>query len=196
MFILKIVLGIALVLLILLFIFICLLLFCKIGIHIQKNKYFQIDIKIWFIKIKVYPIKKSEQTGNYEYKYEHNPVNDKNFSKLSDLDWYFDFILSIITDLKDKIYIDRLYLNVTFASDDAAKTGIMLGSAFSLSGMIIPILNKSFYIKEQHVVFNADFNSKQTLFFIDFILHTRLIKILLIAFKYRNQLFKIYKDIK
>ena len=115
-------------------------------------------------------------------------MEENNFSSK-----YIDLILNIIYDLKEKLYIDKLYLNIIFASDDAAKTGIMLGTAFSICGMITPILRKSFHLKKQSIVLDADFNSNKTKFTLDFTGHTRIIKILLIAFKYRKQLFKIYQ---
>ena len=196
MFILKIVLGIALVLLILLFTLLFILFFCKTAIYISRDdkQNTKVSLKIFFVRIKLYPIGKTKEKS-YKHKKtqktseEPEPSEEENnFSSK-----YIDLILNIIYDLKEKLYIDKLYLNIIFASDDAAKTGIMLGTAFSICGMITPILRKSFHLKKQSIVLDADFNSNKTKFTLDFTGHTRIIKILLIAFKYRKQLFKIYQ---
>ena len=196
MFILKIVLGIALVLLILLFTLLFILFFCKTAIYISRDdkQNTKVSLKIFFVRIKLYPIGKTKEKSYKPKKAqktseEPEPSEEENnFSSK-----YIDLILNIIYDLKEKLYIDKLYLNIIFASDDAAKTGIMLGTAFSICGVITPILRKSFHLKKQSVVLDADFNSNKTKFTLDFIGHTRIIKILLIAFKYRKQLFKIYQ---
>lgn len=196
MFILKIVLGIALVLLILLFTLLFILFFCKTSIYISRDdkRNTKVSLKIFFVRIKLYPIGKTKEKSYKPEKAQKTPKEpepseeENNFSSK-----YMDLILNIIYDLKEKLYIDKLYLNIIFASDDAAKTGIMLGTAFSICGMITPILRKSFHLKKQSIVLDADFNSNKTKFTLDFIGHTRIIKILLIAFKYRKQLFKIYQ---
>lgn len=196
MFILKIVLGIALVLLILLFTLVFILFFCKTAIYISRDdkQNTKVSLKIFFVRIKLYPIGKTKEKSYKPEKVQKTSQKPEPSEQEDDFSSkHMDLILNIIYDLKEKLYIDKLYLNIIFASDDAAKTGIMLGTAFSICGMITPILRKSFHLKKQSIVLDADFNSNKTKFTLDFIGHTRIIKILLIAFKYRKQLFKIYQ---
>ena len=172
LFILKIVLGIALVLLILLFTLLFILFFCKTTIYVSRDnkQNTRVSLKIFFVRIKLYPIGKTKEKSYKPQKTEKEPKSDEQSEEKDDFSSkYMDLILNIIYDLKEKLYIDKLYLNIIFASDDAAKTGIMLGTV------------------------DADFDSNKTKFTLDFIGHTRIIKILLIAFKYRKQLFKIYQ---
>lgn len=196
MFILKIVLGIALVLLILLFTLLFILFFCKTAIYISRDdkQNTKVSLKIFFVRIKLYPIGKTKEKSYKPEKAQKTSEEPEPSEQEDDFSSkHMDLILNIIYDLKEKLYIDKLYLNIIFASDDAAKTGIMLGTAFSICGMITPILRKSFHLKKQSIVLDADFNSNKTKFTLDFIGHTRIIKILLITFKYRKQLFKIYQ---
>ena len=196
MFILKIVLGIALVLLILLFTLLFILFFCKTSIYISRDdkQDTKVSLKIFFVRIKLYPIGKTKEKSYKPEKAQKTSEEPEPSEQEDDFSSkHMDLILNIIYDLKEKLYIDKLYLNIIFASDDAAKTGIMLGTAFSICGMITPILRKSFHLKKQSIVLDADFNSNKTKFTLDFIGHTRIIKILLITFKYRKQLFKIYQ---
>ena len=196
MFILKIVLGIALVLLILLFTLLFILFFCKTSIYISRDdkRNTKVSLKIFFVRIKLYPIGKTKEKSYKPEKAQKTSEEPEPSEQEDDFSSkHMDLILNIIYDLKEKLYIDKLYLNIIFASDDAAKTGIMLGTAFSICGMITPILRKSFHLKKQSIVLDADFNSNKTKFTLDFIGHTRIIKILLITFKYRKQLFKIYQ---
>ena len=196
LFILEIVLGIALVLLILLFTLLFILFFCKTTIYVSRDdkQNTRVSLKIFFVRIKLYPIGKTKEKSYKPQKTEKEPKSDEQSEEKDDFSSkYMDLILNIIYDLKEKLYIDKLYLNIIFASDDAAKTGIMLGTAFSICGMITPILRKGFHLKNQSIILDADFDSNKTKFTLDFIGHTRIIKILLIAFKYRKQLFKIYQ---
>lgn len=196
MFILKIVLGIALVLLILLFTLLFILFFCKTAIYISRDdkQNTKVSLKIFFVRIKLYPIGKTKEKSYKPEKAQKTSEEPEPSEQEDDFSSkHMDLILNIIYDLKEKLYIDKLYLNIIFASDDAAKTGIMLGTAFSICGMITPILRKSFHLKKQSIVLDADFNSNKTKFTLDFIGHTRIIKILLITFKYRKQLLKIYQ---
>ena len=196
MFILKIVIGIALVLLILLFTLLFILFFCKTAIYISRDdkQNTKVSLKIFFVRIKLYPIGKTKEKSYKPEKAQKTSEEPEPSEQEDDFSSkHMDLILNIIYDLKEKLYIDKLYLNIIFASDDAAKTGIMLGTAFSICGMITPILRKSFHLKKQSIVLDADFNSNKTKFTLDFTGHTRIIKILLIAFKYRKQLFKIYQ---
>lgn len=196
MFILKIVIGIALVLLILLFTLLFILFFCKTAIYISRDdkQNTKVSLKIFFVRIKLYPIGKTKEKSYKPEKAQKTSEEPEPSEQEDDFSSkHMDLILNIIYDLKEKLYIDKLYLNIIFASDDAAKTGIMLGTAFSICGMITPILRKSFHLKKQSIVLDADFNSNKTKFTLDFIGHTRIIKILLITFKYRKQLFKIYQ---
>lgn len=197
MFILKILLGILLVLLILLFTLLFILFFCKTTIYILRDskQNTKVSIKIFFVRIKLYPIGKTKKKSYKPEKSQKEPKKSKQENSEEDFSSkYMNLILNIIYDLKEKLYIDKLYLSIIFASDDAAKTGIMLGTAFSICGMITPILRKSFHLKKQSIILDADFDLNKTKFTLDFIGHTRIIKILLIAFKYRKQLFKIYQN--
>ena len=183
-----------LVLLILLFILLFILFFCKTAIYILRDdkQNTKVYLKIFFVRIKLYPIGKNKRKTYKLEKEQAKPSEQENKDNDDFSSKYMDLILNIIYDLKEKLYIDKLYLNIIFASDDAAKTGIMLGTAFSICGMITPILRKGFHLKNQSIILDADFDSNKTKFTLDFIGHTRIIKILLIAFKYRKQLFKIY----
>ncbi len=198
MFILKIILGIVLVLLILLLLLLFLLLVCKTCVHIvrEQNKDMNIWIKFGALRIKTYPFGKSKGKINTQT-HNETPRFDNDFSpKELDLSWCFELALDIIDSLKDKLYIDKLYFTLIIASDNAAKTGIILGTAFSVSGMIIPILKQNFNIKDESIILDADFDDNKTKFSLDLIAHTRIIQVLFVAFKYRKQLFKLYQNIK
>lgn len=203
MFILKIILGILAVLLILLFVIFILLILCKTGIHIiyDKNKNIKLWLKLGFFNIKLYPIKKTKAKKNQnkeETQEQNTSDNPEKKSKFSDFDFEFctKLIFDLIHDLTGKIYIDRLYLNIILASDDAAKTGIMLGGAFSLSGMLLPILEQSFCIRQKSITIDADFDSNKIHFDLDFIMHTRIVQLLFVIFHHRKRLLKLYDNIK
>lgn len=209
MFILKIILWILAVLLILIFSIFILLIVCKTGIHLicDKNKNIKLWLKLGFLNIKLYPLKKTNIKDNQQSKEqnkdkEENEDSDKQeknskFS-FSDLDFEFctQLIFDLIHDLTGKIYIDKLYFTLILASDDCAKTGIMLGGAFSLSGMFLPVLEQSFCIKEKSITIDADFDSDKIKFDLDFIMHTRLIQLLFVLFHHRKRLLRLYDSIK
>lgn len=209
MFILKIILGILAVLLILLFVIFILLILCKTGIHIicDKNKNIKLWLKLGFLNIKLYPLKKTNikdkkakqnKQDKKPQSYNSDSDDNKKSSKFSDFDFEFctELVFDLIRDLTGKIYIDKLYFTLILASDDCAKTGIMLGGAFSLSGMLLPLLEQSFLIKEKSIIIDADFDSDKIKFDLDFIMHTRLILLLFVLFHHRKRLFKLYDSIK
>lgn len=153
-------------------------------------------IKFGVLRIKIYPLGKSKHKINTKTQNKTSQFDEDISPK--EFDWYqcLELAPNIIDSLKNKLYIDRLHFKLTLASGDAAKTGIMLGTAFSISGMLVPVLKQNFNIKDDSIILDANFDDNKTKFSVDLIAHTRIIQVLFVAFKYRKQLFKLYKNMK
>ena len=62
-------------------------------------------------------------------------------------------------EVKDRLRIDVLRVQLLLAAGDAAKTEVILGALSALVGMIYPFLTENFQIRDFHVQIDGDFES-------------------------------------
>ena len=61
-----------------------------------------------------------------------------------------DLALRLLSELTDTLRISRLRVRVMIGTDDAAKTGMLLGSSAAITGMVVPFLENTFEMKDYH----------------------------------------------
>lgn len=65
--------------------------------------------------------------------------------------------LGLLDDLRNAMRIDILHIDAVIATGDAARTGMLLGMAAALSGMVTPVLQQGFDIPHYHIHIDGDF---------------------------------------
>lgn len=71
---------------------------------------------------------------------------------------FFPLMADAAGRLKRKIHIDRLDVDLTVAASDPAAAAIAYGGANAAIGMMIPILENNFIVKERNIRTRVDFN--------------------------------------
>lgn len=154
-----IILGIALVLLL------CLLVL-RIGIVIEyTNKGFNAILHAGFIRIRLYPSKdkgKEKEKKSTESRGKREADSEKKGGKIEQ----FRELLSIISEISKKLdrryRIDTLTLYYMAAGEDAAKTALSFGTASLISGLVLPILDNSFTVKEKDIRTAVSFTESES----------------------------------
>ena len=104
-----------------------------------------------------------------------------------------DLALRLLSELTDTLRISRLRVRVLIGTDDAAKTGILLGEAAAITGMIVPFLENTFEMKDYHVDVDADFEADHTEWAFTVFCSLRPLRLLLAALRHGRELFGLYK---
>ena len=101
--------------------------------------------------------------------------------------------LDMLGEMADTLRISRLRVRVLIGTDDAAKTGILLGEAAAITGMIVPFLENTFEMKDYHVDVDADFEADHTEWAFTVLCSLRPLGLLLTALRHGRELFGLYK---
>lgn len=104
-----------------------------------------------------------------------------------------DLVLRLLDELTGTLRISRLRVRVLIGTDDAAKTGIVLGTSAALTGMIVPFLENTFDMREYHVDVNADFEADHTEWAFTVFCSLRPLRVLWCLLRHGRELFRLYK---
>jgi hypothetical protein len=116
----------------------------------------------------------------------------------SQLDWEdtLDLLLQLMDDLMGSITFERLKVTVILHTDDAAKTGNLLGSLSAAVGLLYPELERRFVLNDPQITLDADFNAEKTVWSVDISAMTRVARYPKILWKRRKRLWKVWKTIR
>lgn len=115
-----------------------------------------------------------------------------NFKNLDEAEIITD-VLELLADARNTLRIDLLRADVTIATGDAARTGILLGYAFALGGMIFPFLEQTFHIKTFHVVLDGDFQGETTRYDVELSCSLRPIQMLWLGVRRIPKIYRYYR---
>ena len=104
-----------------------------------------------------------------------------------------DLALWLLGELSSTLRISRLRVRVLIGTDDAAKTGVALGTSAALAGMIVPFLENTFDMREYHVDVDADFEADHTDWAFTVFCSLRPLRVLLCMLRHSGELFRMYK---
>lgn len=159
--------GILLLILLLLL----LLLLMKVQVFVDKvpESPLRLTLRYSILRIPILPLKKGAkpkkppQKPSPPKKEEEKPKKKGLPPILKGLD-IGDLIclaLDALLKLKDRLVIRRLRVKVLFATGDAGKTGVLLGQAAAITGMILPLLEQNFTIPDFAIDIDGDFQAEQ-----------------------------------
>jgi hypothetical protein len=128
------------------------------------------QVKAGPLRITVYPVKpkapkkKKEKTKIVGKEPEEEP--SKPGGSVAVLKRYLPLAAEAAGQFKRKVRIDRLYLDFIAASSDAASTALTFGRANAAIGMILPLFEHNFHVKERRIRTAADFNADKSTVFV------------------------------
>lgn len=97
------------------------------------------------------------------------------------------------SELTDAVQVSRLWVRVIIGTDDAAKTGILLGESAALTGMIVPFLENTFTMRDYHVNVDADFEADHTEWALTVFCWLRPLRVLWCLLRHSGELYRMYK---
>lgn len=180
------------------------ILFLPVGAGISFKESFVIKVKLWGLR--VYSFDLSEKEKKEETEKEPQPeqtATEKKESFFGKLKAKFGFagavkqifelalsVLSHIKKLLRHIKINKVILNLTVASSDAATTALEYGALCAAAYPVLALLSSVGNIKYKSVNINSDFNSDKPSFDFSLDISTRIFFLLLTALR----AFKEYKN--
>lgn len=193
MLFLKILIGFLLALL-LIFLF---LLVIKIKIWvIAKNGALKVQLKVLGFSFTVYPNKfghrkkeKKEELAAQSNQ-EEPEQNETEKPKYGEM---VDAALDLLHEMENAVTIETLLISLIIATDNAAKTGLMLGQISAAAGIVIPYLYSHFDIRNRSISIDADFMTNKSRWDIELVASTRTIKLLFILKHNYKKLMKFFK---
>lgn len=105
-----------------------------------------------------------------------------------------DFMHRLLSELTDAVQISRLRVRVLIGTDDAAKTGILLGESAAITGMIVPLLENTFSMRDYHVDVDADFEADHTEWAFTVFCWLRPLRVLWCLLRHSRELYRMYKQ--
>lgn len=104
-----------------------------------------------------------------------------------------DPALRLLSELTDTLRISRLRVRVMIGTDDAAKTGMLLGSSAAITGMVVPLLENTFEMEDYHVDVDADFEADHTEWAFTVYCSVRPLRVIWCLLRHSRELFRLYK---
>ncbi len=178
------------------FAFLTLILFLTVTVKISFNEDFVVTVK--FAGIKVFKFNTSEPETKKEIKTAKNTKGKENkepnifeqlkkkygFTKTVQI--FFSFAEKLLTHIKKllrHIKINKVILNLSVATDDAASTAIEYGVVCSSVYPVLALLSSLAEIKYKQINVSADFNSKKPQFDFKLNVTSRVIFLLIAVLK-------------
>jgi hypothetical protein len=99
-------------------------------------------------------------------------------------------------ELKRKIQIDRLFLHFTAASSDPAGAALAFGYSNMAIGMIWPIFEQNFIVKDHRIQTAVDFDAQSPVIYLNVGFSARLGQLVSFGLRFGWKFFKIYRQEK
>lgn len=200
LWILAVLLGIVLLLFVL-----CILLLCvRMGVEaVGVNGEVSVEVRYGPIRIPVWPPLRQAKKQPSAVPQQDQPKPKKKRKKKKykyslnreELDvWEIvDLAQRLLSDWTDALRISRLRVRVLIGTDDAAKTGVLLGTSAALTGMIVPFLENTFDMKEYHVDVDADFEADHTEWAFTVFCSLLPLRLIWCLLRHSGELYRMYK---
>ena len=194
------VLGLALLVLLLILLLLCV----RTGIDIVGvNGDVGAEVRYGPVRIPVWPPprRKKEKPSSEQQEGGQKPQKKRKKKKYRyslnreelDIGELADLTHRLHSDLTDAVQVSRLRVRVIIGTDDAAKTGILLGESAALTGMIVPFLENTFTMRDYHVNVDADFEADHTEWALTLFCWLRPLRVLWCLLRHSGELYRMYK---
>lgn len=191
------VLGLALLVLLLILLLLCV----RTGLDIVGvNGDVSAEVRYGPVRIPVWPPprRKKEKPSSEQQEGGQKPQKKKKYRyslnrEELDIGELADLTHRLHSELTDAVQVSRLRVRVIIGTDDAAKTGILLGEYAALTGMIVPFLENTFTMRDYHVNVDADFEADHTEWALTLFCWLRPLRVLWCLLRHSGELYRMYK---
>ncbi len=191
------VLGLALFVLLLILLLLCV----RTGLDIVGvNGDVSAEVRYGPVRIPVWPPprRKKEKPSSEQQEGGQKPQKKKKYRyslnrEELDIGELADLTHRLHSELTDAVQVSRLWVRVIIGTDDAAKTGILLGESAALTGMIVPFLENTFTMRDYHVNVDADFEADHTEWALTVFCWLRPLRVLWCLLRHSGELYRMYK---
>lgn len=169
------------------------------ALHVYSGGRVEGYIRYGFVRVRVRHLPKSHATPKeqpHDAAPPKQPLHRPSWpSGLPDIDLGdgMVMILEFVDDIKDRLCIDVLRVELTLATGDAAKTGLYVGYLSAIAGMLYPFLQRNFDMKRCSIVLDGDFQSTQTRYDVQFDLSFRPVLVLGTAVRHGLRLYRMIR---
>ena len=177
-----------------------------VGMLVIYNKEgLQLFVHIWFLK---FPLDIFKSTKKDEGKTSESEsglkkftsrakkaITDKEGGKISEFMPLLDAALKLLADLRRKIYVKNLSLNLILGGEDACELALNYGRAWAAVGNLIPLLEQILKIKKRDVQVNCDFTSASTKIYARIQISISLWRLIHLVAKYGIPVYREYEEI-
>jgi len=149
----------------------------------------------WF-RFQVFPLKKEKkEKPKKEKPPKEKPEKEpkpKVGGPLKLVKQYLPLVCEAAGELKRRIRIDRLWLDLVIASSDAAGTAMAYGYANMAIGMIWPLIEQNFEVRDPRIHTGADFTAQSPTVYIDAAFSARLGQLVSFALRFGWKVLRVY----
>lgn len=162
-----------------------------------------VDLRYGVLRIPLYPrsfhhLKAKERQANEKKTQTARQKSETRSTRQQapPIDALFEVIWPILREFAGKLFIRELRIAVMLATEDAAKTGILLGQLSALTGMAIPFLENTFSMRQYQIRLDADFQADKTKAAFHLWIETRPIVVGILLLRHSPKLYQFYKTMK
>lgn len=178
------------------------LLSMRTGIEIVgANGEITIDLRYGIIRVPIFPLrkKKKAEPADSAPPSEPSPKSKKSRWKFNrenlDIDEIWHLLFDICSELSGILRFSHMRIRVLIGTDDAAKTGMLLGYGSAFIGMAIPFFENTFDMRDYHINIDADFDAAHTVWACRVRCTARPIRMLYVILRHGKHLFQLYKKL-
>lgn len=127
----------------------------------------RVRLRIGAIRVQVFPLKKKENTAK-DTPETKKPTNEppKKGGRLALVKELLPLICQAAGELKRQICIDVLRLDFVAGGSDPVRTAMLFGYSNAVAGMVLPLFEQNFNVKERRVRTAMDFNAGEPTIYI------------------------------
>lgn len=162
-------------------------------------------LKLGPFQIKVFPLKKKKEKKKKPSKAKkaqpkpQKPTKEKpkQGGTLAQVREFLPLICEAAGALKRRIRIDKLYLDYTLpGKEDAAAAAMSFGYSNAAVGMILPLFEQNFDVKERRVRTAVDFNADSPKIYVYAVISARLGQLVSFALRFGWKFLMVYQKTK
>lgn len=116
--------------------------------------------------------------------------------KRLDVEQAVSLALDLMDDLSGAVTWEKLHVTLILHTDDAARTGNLLGALSALVGNLYPYMERAFVLQDTKIVLDADFEAEKTVWGVDISVMTRLGRYPRILWRRRKAMWALWKSIR
>lgn len=155
-----------------------------------------VKVRAGWLRIQVFPLKRKKKEKPPKPKKEKPEKEKKPRPKgggpLDLAKRYLPLVCEAAGELKRRIRIDKLYLDLTVASGDAANTAMTYGYANMALGMIWPLIEQNFEVKDPRLHTGVDFTAQSPTIYMDAAFSARLGQLVSFGLRFGWKALRLY----